>query len=386
MCTLKILVATVKKIDSYRKHCLWRGNDINSKKPALAAWSMITQTKKNGGLGVVRLETHNKALLLKFLHKFFNNHYIPWVNLVWNNYYRTDRLPNCSKIGSFWWKSLLSLVKDYRGLAAPTIGDGRTILFWGDMWNRGTPAHQYPELFSFACNSKLTVKEANQKEHLIEIFQLPLSVQAYDQFLELDESWGQITVTNTKDAWKLIWGADNFSTKKTYRHLMGQAQVHQIFRSLWKNKCQPKHKVFFWLWLKNRLNTRDMLRRKNMTLESYTCENCIWQKEETLYHLFLKCNFAKACWNSIGLMPPRITNPADAAANLKQQLNVPFSMEIVILMTWSIWKCRNAWLFQDKDPTVQQCKNEFTKELHLVTHRAKGRFDSTIPEWLQHWQ
>jgi hypothetical protein len=50
---------------------------------------------------VVRLETHNKALLLKFLHKFFNNHDIPWVNLVWSNYYRTDRLPNCSKIGSF---------------------------------------------------------------------------------------------------------------------------------------------------------------------------------------------------------------------------------------------------------------------------------------------
>jgi hypothetical protein len=32
--------------------------------------------------------------------------------------------------------------------------------------------------------------------------------------------------------------------KKTYKHLMGQAQVHQIFRSLWRNKCQPKHKVF----------------------------------------------------------------------------------------------------------------------------------------------
>jgi hypothetical protein len=76
-----------------------------------------------------------------------------------------------------------------------------------------------------------------------------------------------------------------------------------------------------------------MLRRKNMTLESYTCENCIWQKEETLYHLFLRCKFAKACWNSIGLAPPRIANPEEAAANLKQQLNVPFSMEIVILMT-----------------------------------------------------
>jgi hypothetical protein len=26
-----------------------------------------------------------------------------------------------------------------------------------------------------------------------------------------------------------------------------------------------------------------------MTLESYTCENCIWQKEETLYHLYSSC-------------------------------------------------------------------------------------------------
>jgi hypothetical protein len=109
-------------------------------------------------------------------------------------------------------------------------------------------------------------------------------------------------------------------------------------------------------------------------------------KEETLYHLFLKCNFAKACWTSIGLTSPRIANPEAAAVNLMQQLNVPFSMEIVILMNWSIWKTRNAWFFQNKAPTVQQCKIEFARELRLVMLRAKGRFDSTIPAWLQIWQ
>jgi hypothetical protein len=144
MCTLKIPAATVKMIDVFRRHCLWRGNDVNSNRSALAAWCMITQPKSNGGLGVVRLETHNKALLLKFVHKFFNNHDLPWVNLVWNNYYRTDRLPSCSRIGFFWWKSLLSLVQDFKGLAAPTIGNGRTILFWGDLWNKGIPTQQYP--------------------------------------------------------------------------------------------------------------------------------------------------------------------------------------------------------------------------------------------------
>ena len=163
---------------------------------------------------MVRIETQNKALLLKFLHKFFNSHDIPWVNLVWSNYYRTTRMPGCSKIGSFWWKSLLTFVQDYKGMAAPKIGDGRTILFWEDMWNSGIPANQFPELFSFARNSKLSIKEALQKEQLIEIFQLPLSVQAHEQFLDLDATWGQIMVNNTNDTWKLIWGADIFSTKK----------------------------------------------------------------------------------------------------------------------------------------------------------------------------
>jgi hypothetical protein len=232
MSTLKIHASTVKRIDASRRHCLWRGNDVNSNRSALAAWSMITQPKRNGGLGVVRLETQNKALLLKFMYKFFNNHDLPWVNLVWNNYYRTNRLPSCSNIGSFWWKSLLSLLQDFKGMVAPTIGNGRTILFWEDLWNKGIPAQQYPELFSFACNTKLSIKDAKQKEHLLELFQLPLSVQAYEQYLELNETWGQITVTNAKDTWKLIWGSEIFSTKQTYKHLMGQSHVHQIYISL----------------------------------------------------------------------------------------------------------------------------------------------------------
>jgi hypothetical protein len=33
-----------------------------------------------------------------------------------------------------------------------------------------------------------SIKEAKQKEHLLEIFQLPLSMQAYEQYLELNET------------------------------------------------------------------------------------------------------------------------------------------------------------------------------------------------------
>jgi hypothetical protein len=59
---------------------------------------MITKPKLNGGLGVLKLETQNEALLLKYLHKFCNNHDLPWVSLIWNNYYMTGRIPDHRRI------------------------------------------------------------------------------------------------------------------------------------------------------------------------------------------------------------------------------------------------------------------------------------------------
>jgi hypothetical protein len=101
MCTLKIPKSIIKQIDIYRKHCLWRGNGTSSKKLPLVAWSTVTQRKVNGGLGVLRLETQNDVLLLKFFYKFFNSYDLPWVNIIWNKYYTPNGLPGHRRIGSF---------------------------------------------------------------------------------------------------------------------------------------------------------------------------------------------------------------------------------------------------------------------------------------------
>jgi len=37
MCTFSLPKTIIKHIDKYRKHCLWRGSDINSRKPSKAA-------------------------------------------------------------------------------------------------------------------------------------------------------------------------------------------------------------------------------------------------------------------------------------------------------------------------------------------------------------
>ena len=72
MCALSLQKGVIKQIDKFRKHCLWRGADTNSKKPPKAAWEMVCIPKEDGGLGVIDQEKQNEALLMKNLDKFFN--------------------------------------------------------------------------------------------------------------------------------------------------------------------------------------------------------------------------------------------------------------------------------------------------------------------------
>jgi hypothetical protein len=91
----------LKQIDKFRKHCLWRGADINSKKAPKASWEMVCVPKEEGGLGVIDLKRHNEALLLKNLDKFFNHKDILWVFLVYEKHYSNGKLPKHIKKAPF---------------------------------------------------------------------------------------------------------------------------------------------------------------------------------------------------------------------------------------------------------------------------------------------
>jgi mannosylglycoprotein endo-beta-mannosidase len=67
---------TIKdQVIKYMRHCLWRKRnaEVQAKGSALISWNKVCKPKKQGGLGVLNLEIQNKALLLKILHKFYNN-------------------------------------------------------------------------------------------------------------------------------------------------------------------------------------------------------------------------------------------------------------------------------------------------------------------------
>lgn len=144
MLHLKLPKGVIKQLDKYRKHCLQRRLDLTAQQPSKAAWPMICLPKQEGGLGVLNLTTHKESLLLKFLYKFFTRADIPWVRLVWENYYSNGKLPGQQKMGSFWWRDIVKLLDKFKGIAKATAQNGTTILVWQDLWNDNIPKLLFP--------------------------------------------------------------------------------------------------------------------------------------------------------------------------------------------------------------------------------------------------
>jgi hypothetical protein len=76
MCTFKLHKTIIKQIDKYRKHCLWRGSDINARTRPKAAWELVCLPKSEGGLRVINLDTQY-CLIVKEPSQIFQQRRYP---------------------------------------------------------------------------------------------------------------------------------------------------------------------------------------------------------------------------------------------------------------------------------------------------------------------
>lgn len=170
----------------------------------------------------------------------------------------------------------------------------------------------------------------------------------------------------------------------SYNLLLGSHQVIPAITWLWKSCSQLKHKIFFWLLIMNRLNTREMLLRKSFFIEDYTCPVCNTFTLESRDHLFFHCRFAQHCWQYIC---PQWT-PVDSHIqgqihNIRQKLNLPFAMDIIIHVSWAIWNTRNDFIFNNVKPSLYACRQRLKQELKLLTYRATRKSLAALPQWVE---
>lgn len=164
----------------------------------------------------------------------------------------------------------------------------------------------------------------------MENFHTPLSSQAYLQFMELQTTTQNVQLSGTYDKWIYPWASD-FSSIKMYKLLKQGVPAPPIFAKIWKNASMLKYKIFFWLLMHDRVNSRNLLHRKSFHLPSYNCALCHAHTEETSHHLFWDCDFALSCWDSIITNINRGTSLYDEIIIFAQALPAPIAMEILIM-------------------------------------------------------
>ena len=181
-------------------------------------------------MGVLNLHTHNQSLLLKNLHKFFNQLDIPWVHLIWTVRYPNGRPPALTRKGSFWWRDIQKLLAISKGMAAASVNNGSSCFFWLDTsWNVFSLSTSMPELLSFVKDKFTSVEQVCQSPAFHGLFHLPLSVEAYQQFIDLSNVVANLHLQEGFDRRTYIWNSPKFTSKQAHVHLIGRRQVHQAF-------------------------------------------------------------------------------------------------------------------------------------------------------------
>jgi len=85
----------LEKLEYYRSHFFWQ-SDNHKNKYRLAKWSILCQTKDQGGLGIKNLDIQNQCLLSKWLFKLINEDGL-WQNLLKRKYIKDKPIAQVQK-------------------------------------------------------------------------------------------------------------------------------------------------------------------------------------------------------------------------------------------------------------------------------------------------
>lgn len=167
-----------------------------------------------------------------------------------------------------------------------------------------------------------------------------------------------------------------------YIELKGVAPVSPIFKWMWQSCSRGRNKLIFWLLLKDRLNTRNILRRKNRILDNYSCPVCSSNAEETMMHLFFTCSFSQWCWRFLNIRWNASLEIMDMIVDARIQFNSKIFREIIIVACWTTWTHRNEVIFDGVVVSLRRWKQIFGVEFDLMLHKVKPSQKMELKSWL----
>jgi hypothetical protein len=266
----------------------------------------------------------------------------------------------------------------FRGIASSSIIDGTSTLFWKDAWLDQVNAEAFPRAFSFVKDEDISVHQFLSASRLADSFHLPISPEAMEEVRSIQRKSSHIQLSDDHDIWSYPWGKQ-YAPSQYYKFCFREISPHESFLWLWKTKCTPRIKFFCWLVLSDRLNTRNMLKRRHFQLNSgYNCLMCNNPPEETIEHMIFHCSFSKTCWQKLQMLWDADGDRLHLLSRGRSIWRRPLFMELFMIAARNIWKERNKKLFEGVDPELASWKARMKTDLSLLVHRTKPDLHSQI--------
>ncbi|XP_031130585.1 uncharacterized protein LOC116032236 [Ipomoea triloba] len=256
----------IKEIETLMNSYWWKGGGGENKGINWKSWEHLCRPKKWGGMGFRNLHDFNLSLLCKQAWRLSQNP-DSLASKIYKARYYPDSSFLAAKVGanpSFIWRSLLATQDIIRRHTRWRIGNGNQVYIWGDRWlpdKSNAYVRSYP--FPLMENSKVA--------DLIDPSNL---------------NWDETAIRNIfshRDA-DLIQGS-LFLNFKFKTKLFGDR----------KTMGNSLLRVVIWP-----LEVSCARRTSNIGAIYGRAEFPLSNGKESIFHLFVECEYAKACWNHLG--------------------------------------------------------------------------------------
>lgn len=343
----------VDKLVRIQRSFLWGGGPDQTK-IAWINWETVCLPKEKGGLGIKDINNFNMALLDKWEWNLRQQRGELWAKVLESKYGGWRGLAEAGRAGhkSIWWRDLQkTFSSSHQGQLIRKgmkwkVGSGDQIKFWEDKWTgeEESLAEKYPRLYLISSQQNQIIKSMGMHKDIgwewILTWRRPLFENEIDSAVSfLTDIADKSIQQQGTDAW--VWMGDpegQYSTRSAYNMLREEAAAgrqEDCFVKLWRIRIPARFAVFAWRLLRDRLPTKQNLRRRQVQITDMLCPFCRSQEEDAS-HLFLHCsNIKPIWWDTMTWLHIKGAFPLSPKQHFLQHLGV--QLDGVRMNRWQYW-------------------------------------------------
>ncbi|GKA69850.1 hypothetical protein Tco_0775914 [Tanacetum coccineum] len=165
MSIFKAPLSVIRQLESIRSH-FFNGHDSASRKASWIKWDCVLAPKEKGGLGVSSLYALNRALMFKWVWRFYSQNSSLWARVMKAIHGDDGRIGKDIKAcNQSCWLNIVNEINvlknqgiNFLDFMRLKLGNGNNISFWNDNWIGGnTLKNLYPRIYALENSKQVTV-------------------------------------------------------------------------------------------------------------------------------------------------------------------------------------------------------------------------------------